>query len=129
MRAAILVTVLAALSGACGDIPNGFRIDDVRLTPDDLPYNSLSEEALRISADVHNDRQEVLEVLVRSDEAPLLWVELLPASRQPKWSTELPIFVFAGYPVGEYWLDFEARDTADRVVTLDDAVKLEIRDD
>ena len=118
----------ALLTSACGESEPGFRIDDVRLSPDDLPYNSLSSEDIRISADVWNDRQEVLEVLVRSDEAPLLWLELLPGARYPKWSTTVPIVDFSQYAVGEYWLDFEARDSANRVVRLEDAVKLEIRD-
>lgn len=130
MRSAILVPVLAtfaALAASCGEGDAGFRIDDVRLSPDDLPFNSLSADDIRISAEVWNDRQEVLEVLVRSDEAPLLWIELLPGT-YPKWSAEVPITDFSQYPVGEYWLDFQARDSANRVVRLEDAVRLRIRD-
>jgi hypothetical protein len=111
----------------CGGEEAGFRIDQVTITPDDLPLNSQSTEEIRISALVYDDRHEVEEVLVRSDEA-FLWVDMVPG-RYPKWSARIPVGDFTGFPIGTYWIDIEARDDADRTLVLENAVNLRIRED
>lgn len=127
MRAILCAASLLAASSGCGGIEPGFRIDDVSLKPNDIPLNSQSSEDIKISASVYDDRHEVVEVLARSDDA-LLWIELLP-NRYPKWSVTVPIEMFEGYEIGTYWIDIEARDEAYRTRRLDDAVRLEIRED
>ena len=123
----VLLALLAGSAAACGEGEAGFRIDNVSVTPNDFPINSTSTETLDIRASVYNDRQEVLEVLARSDEADI-WIDLLPG-RYPRWSAEVPIFQFQGYEIGDYWLDFEARDASGRFVRLEDAVRIEITED
>jgi hypothetical protein len=125
-RSFLAAAWLLAVCG-CGGTEPGFRIDQVSITPDDIPLNSTSNEEIRISANVYNDRHEVFEVLVRSDEA-FLWLDMVPG-RYPKWSVTVPVSDFRGYPVGSYWLDIEARDDAARTLTLEDAVRLRIRED
>ena len=66
-------------------------------------------------------------MLVRSDEA-LLWIDMEPG-KEPKWSVSIPIELFAGYPLGDYWIDIEARDSGNRTRRLDDAVRFQIRED
>lgn len=126
MRGWVAAISLMAVCG-CGANDAGFRIDQVTIAPDDIPLNSTSNEDVRISAQVYDDRHEVVEVLVRSDEA-FLWADMLPG-RYPKWSARIPVADFAGYSVGTYWIDIEARDDADRRIELEDAVKLTIRED
>lgn len=118
--------LMVVMSG-CGGTETGFRIDNVTITPDDLPLNSQADEDVRISALVYDDNHDVLEVLVRSDEA-ILWIDMIPG-RYPKWSASVPVGDFAGYPIGDYWMDIEARDDANRRVKLENAVKLSIRED
>lgn len=125
-RSILAATGLLAVSG-CGGTEPGFRIDQVSITPDDIPLNSTSNEDIRISAQVFSDRHEVIEVLVRSDEA-FLWLDMIPG-RYPRWSVSVPVSDFQGYPVGSYGLDIEARNDADRTLTLEDAVRLKIRED
>lgn len=119
-------SLIVVISG-CGGGEAGFRIDGVTLSPNDIPLNSQSSDVIKISASVYDDRHEVLEVLVRSEEA-FLWVDMEPG-RYPKWSVSVPIETFAGFEVGSYWIDIEARDDGNRVRTLDDAVRLQIRED
>lgn len=126
MRRWVTAMALLAASG-CGGTEADFRINNVTITPDDLPLHSQADENVRITAQVFADRHEVVEVLVRSDEA-LLWIDMIP-NRYPKWSASVPVSDFAGYPIGTYWIDIEARDDADRRVELEDAVKLQIRED
>lgn len=127
MRRWVIAAVgLLAVCG-CGGSEPGFRIDQVTITPDDIPLNSTSNEEIRISAQVFSDRHEVIEVLVRSDEA-FLWLDMIPG-RYPRWSVTVPVSDFQGYPVGSYGLDIEARDDAERSLRLDDAVRLKIRED
>ena len=121
-RAALL---LLAISG-CGGTEAGFRIDQVSINPDDIPLSSSSPEDIRISAQVFADRHEVVEVLVRSDQA-ILWLDMVPGT-YPKWTATVPIADFQGYPIGSYWIDIEARDAAHRTVTLENAVRLRIRE-
>ena len=121
------MTLVSGLLCGCGGEDAGFRIDQVTLAPDDLPVNSQSTEDVRISALVFNDRHEVLEVLVRSEEA-VLWVDMIPG-RYPKWTAHVPVTDLSGFPIGTYWIDIEARDDADRTLVLDNAVKLVIRED
>lgn len=119
--------LLAPLWSGCGGEDPGFRIDQVTISPDDLPVNSLSDEDVRIAALVFNDRHDVLEVLVRSDDA-MLWAEMIPG-RYPKWSVRIPVAEFSGYPIGKYDIDIEARDDANRLLVLENAVTLTIRED
>jgi hypothetical protein len=125
-RWVLAAACLLAVFG-CGGSEPGFRIDQVSISPDDIPLNSTSNEDIRISALVFSDRHDVVEVLVRSDEA-FLWLDMIPG-RYPKWSVSVPVSEFQGYPVGSYWLDIEARDDADRTLILEDAVRLKIRED
>ena len=119
--------LLVPLGSGCGGEEAGFRIDQVTLTPDDLPVNSPSDEDVRLSALVYNDRHDVLEVLVKSDDA-MLWAEMIPG-RYPKWTVRIPVADFSGYPIGAYDLDIEARDDANRTLVLENAVTLRIRED
>ena len=121
------IALLLVAAGGCGGTENGFRIDNVTISPDDLPINSQADENVRISALVYDDNHDVLEVLVRSDEA-LLWIDMIPG-RYPKWSVSVPVSDFSGYTIGDYWIDIEARDDANRRVKLENAVKLTIRED
>ena len=126
MRVGALAALLLLAAG-CGGEASGFRIDFVSVSPDDFPLFSGSSEDIAIKADVFNDRHEVLEVLVTSDQAPI-WIELEPG-RYPRWSIDVPIVDFQGYAIGTYWLDFEARDAADRDVSLKNAVRIKITED
>lgn len=125
-RSRVAALLLLAISG-CGGTETGLRIDQVSISPDDIPLNSTSSEDIRISAQVFADRHEVVEVLVRSDEA-MIWIDMLPGT-YPKWSATVPVTDFQGYPIGSYWIDIEARDAAHRVVKLENAVRLKIRED
>lgn len=123
----VVVSLVGAVLTGCGGTEPGFRIDGVTIVPNDIPLNSQSSEDIKISASVFNDRHEVFEVLVRSDEA-FLWLDMEPG-RYPKWSVSVPIETFAGYAVGDYWIDIEARDDGNRTRRLEDAVRFQIRED
>ena len=123
---ALLVALLLAAAG-CGAGEPGFLIDQVSINPDDIPLNSQSTDEIRIAASVINDRHEVVDVLVTSDEGSI-WIEMVEG-RYPRWSGSVPVAAFYGFPIGDYWFDFEARDTTGRTVSLEDAVRLEILED
>ena len=124
---AILFAVSLFVAVGCGGTEPGFRIDDVSISPNDIPLNSQSSADIKITASVYNDRHEVFEVLARSDEA-LLWVDLEQGS-YPKWSITIPIAIFEDFEIGDYWIDIEARDDGNRVRRIEDAVRFQIRDD
>lgn len=127
MRRWVVAGSLVVVLSGCGGTEPGFRIDSVTISPNDIPLNSQSTEDIKVSASVYDDRHDVFEVLVRSDDA-FLWVDMVPG-KYPKWSVSIPIALFEGFEVGDYWIDIEARDEGDRTRRLDDAVRLQIRQD
>ncbi len=124
MRKGILFFVPFAL--ACGSVDPSFRIDDVSVSPDDVPVNPATTDPLKVGAAVYHDRFEVTEVWVDSEEGAL-WIAL-EQKNSPRWAGEIPLTSLQGFPAGTYYLDFHAIDAAGREVILDDGVRLRIRD-
>lgn len=123
-RGALLLASL--LMTSCGDSA-GFRIDDVTINPEDIPVNTPSGAFLSVNASVIADRREILDVWVDSDEGAI-WLEL-ERRADPKWSGSLPLSVFEGFVVGDYFLDVHARDHSGREITLENAVRFRIEPD
>ena len=124
MRSALAALLL--LAAGCGGASDGFRIDQVSVSPNDIPLGSSSNDPIRLSASVVNDRQDVEEVWADCDEG-IVWFELLP-STYPRWKGTIPMVALQSFPAGEYYLDLHARDVAGDTVDLTNAVKLTVQE-
>lgn len=120
-RGALLLASL--LMTSCGESA-GFRIDDVSVSPEDIPVNTPSAAFLSVNASVIGERHEVLDVWVDSDEGAI-WIDL-EKKVDPRWSGKVPLAAFQGFVVGDYFLDVHARDYAGREITLENAVRFRI---
>lgn len=123
-RGALLLASLLMFS--CGESA-GFRIDDVSISPEDIPVNTPSAAFLSVNASVIADRREILDVWIDSDEGSI-WIDLEKRA-DPKWSGSVPLAAFQGFVVGEYFLDVHARDHSGREITLENAVRFRIEPD
>ncbi len=124
MRALGVRWLLCAVLIGCGGPFPPIRIDDVSLVPEDIPLNSGSAEPIRIAATVTGHVQEIAEVWVDCEEAPLR-MEMMRTG-DTRWTAAVPVRALQGFPAGRYRLDLHARDAAAREATLDDAVVLRI---
>jgi len=125
MIVATVATVTATALGCGGGTP-GFVIDQVTITPDTIPIGSTSTQPLKISAQVTDDRHQILSVWATS-EGNQVWIDL-PESKTT-WGTysgSIPVSDLQGFPVGDYWFDLHATDDGGREVDLTRAVKLHI---
>lgn len=121
MRRALLVPLFLAAS--CGGSA-GFRIDNVSLSPDDVPVNPGGVEMLKLSADVFDDRHDVLDAWFVAEDAPV-WFDLQRGTGA-HWSAIVPLHELDGLPAGTYRFDVHASDDAGRSIVLVDAVRLKI---
>lgn len=108
---------------SCGDSA-GFRIDDVSISPEEIPVNTPSSEFLSVNVSVVADRREILDVWVDSDEGAI-WIDLEKRA-EPRWTGRVPLSAFQGFVVGDYFLDVHARDLSGKEVTLENAVRFRI---
>lgn len=117
----------AALVAGCGHGTPGFVIDDVSLSPNDIPVDTTSNQLLKVQATVTDDLHDVTDVWANSDEASF-WLDLaVNPFVNDQYSATIPLSVFRGYPVGDYYIDLHALDSAGRQVDLANAVRLRIR--
>ena len=122
MRRALLLALF--LVAACGGDAS-FRIDNVSLTPDDVPINPGGTEMLRVSADVFDDLHDVTNAWVQS-ETGSIWIDLTRGTGS-RWSATMPLTIVDGFPAGTYRFDFHAEDDGGRRIVLPDVVRLKIR--
>ena len=122
MRRALLLPIFFALG--CGG-SSGFRIDNVALSPEDVPVNPGGTETLHFSADIFDDLHVVTSAWVQTENGPL-WIDLVRGV-DPHWSVTVPLSALNGLPVGTYRFDIHAEDDGGRRVLLQDAVRLKIR--
>jgi hypothetical protein len=118
-----LVFLASALSG-CGGAA-GFRIDNVTLSPDDIPVSTSSPESLHVGADVFDDNHLVTNVWVTSA-SNTFWLDLIEGT-DPHWSAAIPLANLAGFPAGNYVFDVHAVDDAGRTIVRTDAIRLKIQ--
>lgn len=119
----MLLLGTAIFLASCGDSA-GFRIDDVSISPDEIPVNTPSAELLSINVSVIADRREILDVWVDSDEGSI-WIDL-EKRNDPRWTGTVPLSAFVGFVVGDYYLDVHARDYSGKEITLENAVRFRI---
>lgn len=122
MRRALLL--LPFLLAACGGGTDGFRIDNVSLSPDDVPIDTTGVEILKMGADVFDDLHDVSAVWVVSQQGPF-WLDLVRGN-DAHWSASVPLTALHGFPSGNYVLDVHAQDEAGRSIVLAGAVRLRI---
>lgn len=130
-RRAFAGVVLRSLAGlalasaaSCGGTLPGFRIDNVSITPADIPVGTQSTELLRLSADVIDDNHEVLSAWASFEEAPITLD--LGRGTDPRWSGSIQVRSLGGLAVGTYRIDLHAQDDAGRSIVLTDAVRLQV---
>lgn len=115
------------LCTSCGGGEAGFRIDDVRVSPEEVPVNIASGDPLRVTCTVFNDLHEITEVWANSDEGDL-WIAL-EQDANVRWGGALPLTSLNGFAAGDYFIDVHALDLAGRQIELKDAVRLRITAD
>ena len=126
MRRACKPLLLAAFAAvACGGNSTGFRIDNVSLSPDDIPIASSSSAPLNIGADVFDDTHEVLSAWVVSEDGRF-WIQL-ERGTDPHWGASIPLSRLSALPAATYRFDVHAEDDAGRALVLVDAVRMKIR--